>query len=138
MNCSKVSDLDQYKDGRFLVAKQVGEATLNMLSKLSKENVELLLNFLHHTKSTAVFEVLQPGYQHVVDLDYLNGESVLKFIAWTSAYKQENKIESFCSIRPDKAIDFARLIGIRVYIQGYFFKSYFQSGNTFFFRHGNC
>ena len=107
--------MDQYKDGRFLVARQVGEATLNMLSKLSKENVELLLNFLHHTKSTAVFEVLQPGYQHVVDLDYLNGESVLKFIAWTSAYKQENKIESFCSIRPDKAIDFARLIGtIRV------------------------
>lgn len=116
MNCSKISDLDQYKDGRFLVAKQVGEATLNMLSKLSKENVELLLNFLHHTKSTAVFEVLQPGYQHVVDLDYLNGESLLKFIAWTSAYKQENKIESFCSIRPDKAIDFARLIGIRVYV----------------------
>ena len=56
---------------------------------------------------------------NIVDFNHgcllTNGESVLKFIAWTSAYKQENKIESFCSIRPDKAIDLARLIGKRVY-----------------------
>ena len=79
-------------------------ATLNMLSKMSAENLQILLNFLHHTKSTAVFEQLQPSYQHVVDLSYLSdGKSVLKFITWTSAFKNESSdIESYCSIRPDK------------------------------------
>ena len=79
-------------------------ATLNMLSKMSVENLQILLNFLHHTKSTAVFEQLQPSYQHVVDLSYLSdGKSALKFITWTSAFKNEScDIESYCSIRPDK------------------------------------
>ena len=83
-----------------------------MLSKLSTSQTETLLNFLHHTKATGVFEVLNPSYQHVVDLSYLHGQSALKFIAWTSAFKDESSIESFCSIRPDKAIDFARSLGI--------------------------
>ena len=82
-----------------------------MLSKLSTSQTETLLNFLHHTKATGVFEVLNPSYQHVVDLSYLHGQSALKFIAWTSAFKDESSIESFCSIRPDKAIDFARSLG---------------------------
>ena len=75
-----------------------------MLSKISVENLQILLNFLHHTKSTAVFEQLQPSYQHVVDLSYLSdGKSALKFITWTSAFKNEScDIESYCSIRPDK------------------------------------
>ena len=79
-------------------------ATLNMLSKMSAENLQILLNFLHHTKSTAVFEQLQPSYQHVVDLSYLSdGKSTLKFITWTSAFKNKSSdIESYCSIRPDK------------------------------------
>ena len=71
---------------------------------MSAENLQILLNFLHHTKSTAVFEQLQPSYQHVVDLSYLSdGKSALKFITWTSAFKNESSdIESYCSIRPDK------------------------------------
>ena len=86
------------------VAKEVGEATLNMLSKMSTKNLQILLSFLHHSKSTAVFEVLQPTYQHVVDLSYLpDGKRALKFITWTSAFKNESEnIVSYCSIRPDK------------------------------------
>jgi len=110
----KPGDLEFYKESRFHVAKEVGVATLNMLSKMSAENLQILLNFLHHTKSTAVFEQLQPSYQHVVDLSYLSdGKSALKFITWTSAFKNEScDIESYCSIRPDKALAFAQGLGM--------------------------
>ena len=65
-----------------------------------------------YSKSTAVFEQLQPSYQHVVDLSYLkDGKSVLKFITWTSAFKNETKnIESYCSMRPDKVCKSLELI----------------------------
>ena len=108
----RVCDLDLYKDGRFHFAKEVGSATLDLISRLSPEKLQILLSFLHHTKSTAVFEVLQPTYQHVVDLSYLGTSPDLKFITWTSAFKDEMEIESLCSIRPDKAIQFAQQLGM--------------------------
>jgi len=114
MIIGRPGDLEFYTDSRFMVAKEVGLATLNMLSKLDTKNLQILLSFLHHSKSTAVFEQLQPSYQHVVDLSFLkDGKSVLKFITWTSAFKNETKnIESYCSMRPDKALDFAQDLGM--------------------------
>ena len=108
----KVSDLDLYTDGRYQIAKQVGSATLDLISRLHPSKLEILLSFLHHTKSTAVFEVLQPTYQHVVDLTYLGSTPELKFITWTSAFKEEMEIESLCSIRPDAGIQFAQRLGM--------------------------
>ena len=108
----KVSDLDLYTDGRYQIAKQVGSATLDLISRLHPSKLEILLSFLHHTKSTAVFEVLQPTYQHVVDLTYLGSTPELKFITWTSAFKEEMEIESLCSIRPDSGIQFAQRLGM--------------------------
>ena len=107
----RVCDLDLYKDSRYQVAKQVGSATLDLISTLTTQKLQILLSFLHHTKSTAVFEVLQPSYQHVVDLSYLDGPQ-LKFITWTSAFKDELEIESLCSIRPDAGISFAKELGL--------------------------
>ena len=106
--------MDFYKDGRFQVARQVAEATLNLLSQVSaKGHLEVLLNFLHYSKATAVFEILQPSYQHVVDLSYLGNQPKLKFITWTSAFKDEdsNNLESYCCMAPDKGIDFAQTLG---------------------------
>ena len=108
----KVSDLDLYTDGRYQIAKQVGSATLDLISRLEVSTLEILLSFLHHTKSTAVFEVLQPTYQHVVDLTYLGSSPELKFITWTSAFKNLGMVESLCSIRPDSGIQFAQQLGM--------------------------
>jgi len=91
----------------------VAEATLNLLSQVSaKGHLEVLLNFLHYSKATAVFEILQPSYQHVVDLSYLGNQPALKFITWTSAFKDEdsNNLESYCCMAPDKGIDFAQTL----------------------------
>ena len=51
----------------------------------------LLLSFMHHTQMTAVFEILQPSYQHVVDLSYLD-KPELNFICWTLPYGSEMKV----------------------------------------------
>ena len=86
---------------------------MSQIQTMDPAKLQLLLNFLHHTKSTAVFEILQPSYQHVVDLSYLGSNPALKFITWTCAFKDESKgLESFCSIRPDKALDFAQSLGL--------------------------
>lgn len=113
MIIGKNSDVDQYKDSRFLVAKTVGQTVLDLVSTLTEEKLEFLLNFLHHTKVTGVFEVLQPHYQHVVDLSYLNGKCGLKFITWTSSFQNEESksLKSYCSLRPDAALDFAQFLG---------------------------
>jgi hypothetical protein len=52
-----------------MVARTVAESVLGLvLSRsneggLEAENLTILLNFLHHSKLTAVFEILQPHYQ---------------------------------------------------------------------------
>ena len=51
----------------------------------------LLLSFMHHTQVTAVFEILQPSYQHVVDLSYLE-KPELNFICWTLPYGAEMRV----------------------------------------------
>lgn len=113
MVVSTRSDVSKYTDSRFMVAKTVAESTLDMLASMQEADLEMLLNFLHHTKATGVFEVLQPHYQHVVDLSYLESSS-LRFITWSCVYREEKKAtaESY-SLRPDAAIDFARRLGMK-------------------------
>ena len=50
---------------------------MDLLSTLSKERLTALAGLMHHARLTAVLEVLQPGYQHVVDLSYLGDKSEL-------------------------------------------------------------
>ena len=56
-----------------------------------------------HPQVTAVLEILQPTYQHVVDLSHLQrGE--LNFIAWTLPYDDDDKgrvhADSYCAMNP--------------------------------------
>ena len=51
---------------------------------------------------TAVLEILQPSYQHVVDLSHLE-KGELNFIAWTLPYDDDNgrvETDSYCAINP--------------------------------------
>jgi hypothetical protein len=88
-----------------------------MLSALDTDKVSLLLSFLHYTRVTAVFEVLQPHYQHVVDLSYLES-SQLNLLTWTlpfetfSAKGKAAEASSLCAMSPDAAIDLGRWFGL--------------------------
>jgi hypothetical protein len=46
----------------------VAEAVLTALEATEAASKRLLLNFMARTRVTAVFEILLPTYQHVVDL----------------------------------------------------------------------
>ena len=59
------NDIEKYTDSRFQVARTVAGSVLDLvLSRpndggLEVDNLTLLLNFLHHTRFTSVFEILQ-------------------------------------------------------------------------------
>ena len=50
-----------------------------------------------------MLEILQPSYQHVVDLSYLD-KGELNFICWTLPYDDDSKgnveTESYCAMNP--------------------------------------
>lgn len=87
-----------------------------MIASLEPAKASILLSFMHHAQLTAVFEVLQPEYQHVVNLSHLQ-TSELNFITWTTGYgvgeaeKRKEKAKSLCAVAPDAALDFAKIMG---------------------------
>ena len=108
---STYSDIEKYSDGRFQYAKVVAEGVLSMLSAMNEESLQLLFNFLHFTKLTAVFELLQPNCQHIVNLSSIE-INTLKFITWTLPYGEvKENIESYCAVSPEIGLEFAQKLG---------------------------
>ena len=93
-----------------MVAKTVAEAWLRQLEDLEKANLARLLNFMNLSKLTAIFEILCPDYQHVVDLSFLK-EPKLKFLTLTTQYSTQDS-QNLCAMAPDACIDFARTLGL--------------------------
>ena len=113
---STYSDIEKYLDSRFQYAKVIARAVLDTLSSFNDSSLSLLLNFLHYTKLTAVFELLQPKYQHIENVSNLQNNT-LQFIAWTLPYDQNNRnSKSYCAISPDKGIQFAQKLGFQTVI----------------------
>ena len=42
--------ITSFRDGRFLVARNVATSVLEMLAELPEEKASLLLSFMHHTQ----------------------------------------------------------------------------------------
>lgn len=103
-------DVAKYKDSRYLVAKTVASAVLRKLATLDAMKLQLMLSFMHHTAVTAVLEVLQPDYQHVVDLSHLK-KPELQFIAFTLPFDAETNDESLCALEPSSALRFVGDVG---------------------------
>jgi hypothetical protein len=103
-------DIDLYKDSRYMVAKTIAEAWLREIQQLDKAKLTLLLNYMHLSKLTAIFEILCPDYQHVVDLSYLN-KPKLKFLTLTTQYSKQSS-PSLCAVAPDACIEFGRALGL--------------------------
>ena len=109
---STYSDVGKYQDNRFQVARVVAESVLDMMSNMEEHSLALFLNFLHFTKVTTVFELLQPKYQHIENLTHLQ-TTELKFITWTHSYSgSENNPKSYCIFSPDVCLDFAQKLGL--------------------------
>jgi len=104
------SDVEKYRDGRFLVARSVAAASLKVVESMEKKKAQLLLSLLHYSLATVVFEILQPRYQHVVNLSFLE-EPRLDFIALTLPPQVEES-DSLCALAPNQALDSARMFGI--------------------------
>ena len=104
-------DLELYKDSRFMIAKKIGSAWLRELETMDPSKASFLLQFLHNTKLTMIWEILFPDYQHVVDLSYLD-QPQLKFLTFTLQYCETNSNSSLSAFSPDTCITFARHFGL--------------------------
>lgn len=116
---SRTDQVDQHYPGpRYQVAREVAKSALAMLDAMDPRRARALLAFLHYTRVTAVFEVLQPTYMHVVDLSHLDAPE-LRFITWTLPYSETDEREgaagvaSLSALAPDAALDLAAALGLR-------------------------
>ena len=106
---SKREHLTKYTDQRYSYARVIGESFCDILDGMEECQRVRLLGFLAHTGFTAVFELLQPRNQHIVDLSAL-ASPILKFITWVPCQFSENR--SLCSMPPNLAIDLASYLGL--------------------------
>ena len=104
---SDVSHIDLYTDSRYTIAKQFAKSLWKMLESMSKCKRVMLFEFLHYTKVTAVCEILQSAYQHVVHIN--NNENVIVFLSFTSALNSNNSLTAF---PPHIAIKVMRILNI--------------------------
>eukprot|EP00095_Tigriopus_kingsejongensis_P002818 maker-scaffold80_size398941-snap-gene-1.9 protein:Tk02818 transcript:maker-scaffold80_size398941-snap-gene-1.9-mRNA-1 annotation:"hypothetical protein BRAFLDRAFT_126791" len=111
--CRSREDIAKYSDGRYLVARTVAESALALIDSLEDDQASILLSFMHYTRVTGVFEILQPHYQHVVDLSHLPS-SQLNFICFTLPFGAElsQKENSLCALQPQMALALARTLGL--------------------------
>ncbi|XP_068207249.1 uncharacterized protein [Palaemon carinicauda] len=89
MLLGKKSDIDLYEGSRYQSAKMFAATVFDTFANLSVDERRVLFGFLHHTKVTAICEVLQPKYQHIVNLSHLK-ENELNFITFTpTAFREK-------------------------------------------------
>jgi hypothetical protein len=106
---TRKKDLDLYQGQRYRMALVVATAAWTMLARMSAEKREELLRFLAHTGWTAVFELLQPDYQHVEVL--LVSEPTLLFITWVEPSTEVDR-QTACALRPDAGLQLAAALGM--------------------------
>jgi len=105
-------DIEKYTESRYQVAKEVAVAVFDMLDTLAPAKVSLLLSLLHHLRLTAVFEVLQPSHQHVVNLSHLGDRSALQFIAFVAPYHPQAETTSYCDVTPETGFRICGHLGV--------------------------
>ena len=94
---SQKSDIELYTGEKYAVVRKFAEIVYDTLAKLSQRNSEAFLSLLHYTKITAVCELLQHDYQHIVDIGGNNTDDKLAFLTFTSTYGNK----SFTAFPPD-------------------------------------
>jgi len=101
-----VSDLEKYKETRFMVAKQVAKTMLTFIQeKLDPSKWQQFMDYMHKNALNATFEFLNVQNQHVEMFDF--EESKFKFIAFTSL----EQLDKLCADEIEKSVQMARDTG---------------------------
>jgi len=104
-------DIEKYKESRFQIAKVICKSIVDSLNSMDHQKKIRLLSLLSWTKMTVIMEVLQPDYQHVVDLSYLS-QPELKFLCFTEPYTEKENHTSLTSLPPNIALEIGRKFGL--------------------------
>ena len=109
---SKEKDIDLYTDERYTNAKKFAKIFMTALKSLPQTNLKYLYNLLHYTKVTAVCEILQPSYQHVVYIPEYDGDHIV-FLCFAPFYNGEkNNNNSLTAFPPQISGNIMHLLGI--------------------------
>ena len=82
-------DIETYTEEKYRNAKLFARSVFDMLEIIPEKERQLFFSFLHHTKVTAVCEILQPDYQHIVPLSHLE-KSQLNLLTFTPTASGDN------------------------------------------------
>ena len=102
-------DIGKYSGAQYIRARTICYLFMDLLDTMDNTQQKQLLDFMCHTKLTAIMELLDPAHMRVEDLSLLEGPK-LKFIAWTSCDLSEN-FKSLCCFPPHIGIDIADSMG---------------------------
>ncbi|XP_035829225.1 uncharacterized protein LOC101847791 [Aplysia californica] len=105
------ADIQFYRGDRYRIAHEVCHCIMDCLEEMESEQKDRLLDFLVHTRFTAVFEILVPGHQHVEDLSHLE-KPVMQFITWTSTELEPDPQQKLCTVPPHVGIEIAKSLGL--------------------------
>ncbi|XP_055998001.1 uncharacterized protein LOC130047336 [Ostrea edulis] len=107
----KKDDIKRYAEARFRIAREVCETVVDSLDQMEEETKNRLLKFMAWSGYTAVFEILSPDHQHIVDLSGLSGPE-LKFITWTKFDLNPKDDDCLGAIPPHIGIEIANALGL--------------------------
>ncbi|KAB7494678.1 hypothetical protein Anas_02690 [Armadillidium nasatum] len=106
------SDIEKYTESRFMVAKTVAEAVLDAFNEMEESKLNILKHFLSTTKTTIVGELLQPHYQHIVDLSHLKKSTIYGLMLTSLPGKEDD--DSLTTIPPQTCLEFFKFFGISI------------------------
>ncbi|XP_022336663.2 uncharacterized protein LOC111132968 [Crassostrea virginica] len=104
-------DIKKYGESRFRIAREVCETVVDSLNKMGEDSKHRLMEFMAWSGYTAVFEILSPDHQHIVDLSSLSGPE-LKFITWTKFDLTPKDDDCLGAIPPHIGIEIANALGL--------------------------
>ncbi|XP_061163447.1 uncharacterized protein LOC133172548 [Saccostrea echinata] len=104
-------DIQKYGEPRFRIAREVCTTVVDSLDKMGEDAKHRLLEFMAWSGYTAVFEILAPDHQHIVNLSYLSGPE-LKFITWTKFDLNPTDDDCLGAIPPHIGIEIANALGL--------------------------
>ena len=113
MLLGKKSDISYYEEGRYEMAKIFANALFEELDKLEEDNREILYSFLHHTRTTALCEIIRRDYQHIVPIpNDLKNKSRVVFITLTSPGIYPVNAQSLTSFHPQVLSEIMKCLGL--------------------------
>lgn len=95
-----------------MVAKTVSTAVLDTFNEMDDSKLNILKHYLSNTKTTVVCELLQPHYQHIIDLSHLKKSTIHGLMMTSVPGKEEDN--SLTTIPPHVCLEYFKFFGISI------------------------